>query len=73
MTKNNAAKVDPLQSPIQPVADAKAAKLQELSGFEVGCPSSDKYGILASDIEEALAHLLFHFMLQGFDDASVVF
>ena len=36
MTKNSAAKADSLQSPIQPVADAEAAKLQELSGFEVG-------------------------------------
>ena len=37
------------------------------------CPSSDKYGILASDIEEALGHLLIYVMRQCRDDASVVF
>ena len=51
-----------------------AQKDQEISKREAFvCPSSDKYGILASDIEEALAHQLFHFMLQGRGDASVVF
>ena len=37
------------------------------------CPSSDKYRISASDLMEALAHLLNDVMRQFRDDASVVF